>query len=184
MEGGGFAHAPCGVGAPVPELEPAFVAFELALREVERLAAGEVLGAERCGRGGRACRRARGPPPAGFRRKLAIPCALLGAWGFGPALAAGRSSRAAHAANARPRPKRATAPGPRSSGPNRPKGRHDTHRPAAGDGEAVAASGAGAGPPSPAVSLAPREPAARPGRDQKKPRQPAKTESSGSSDTS
>ena len=42
-DGGGLAHLPRRLGRAVPELQAAFVVLDLARRQVERLAAGEVL---------------------------------------------------------------------------------------------------------------------------------------------
>ena len=61
VDGGGLAHLPRRLGVPVPVLQATLVGVEPARRQVERLAAGEVLVAVR-------------RPPGG-----AIHCRLLGA---------------------------------------------------------------------------------------------------------
>ena len=43
LDGSGLADLPGGLGVPVPELQTPLVAFELALRQGEGLAAGKVL---------------------------------------------------------------------------------------------------------------------------------------------
>ena len=62
-DGGRLAHPPGGAGAPVPELEPAFVAFELGSPRGETPQPGKSSGPYA---------RGRKPPPAAGRRALAV----------------------------------------------------------------------------------------------------------------